>query len=103
MAQLDAQPYSFASEDFDDQMQELRQLQHASDTLPPGSIVGGLLQFPVADGCAHYLVKHDEPLVLQHVPFADAYAIPAPYVRGLEREDIVAELGRRRRFNALPR
>ena len=100
MAKLDPVEFEFASGDWKAHSAELERLQAASDALPEGILVGGLLSFPVADGYAYYLVRNNDPLTLQHVPFGDAWTIPTPYVRGLEPEDVIEQLARRRRFQA---
>lgn len=70
----------------------LDELEKHSVALPEGSVVGGVLRFQVADSYAIYLVVADAPLTLQHIPFLDGYAIPAPYLRGLEHADVVGML-----------
>lgn len=69
----------------------LADLEKVSNSLPPGEIVGAIVRFPVADGYAHYLVKKDKPLTLQHLPYADAYAAHPALIRGLRRQDILDE------------
>ncbi len=49
---------------------------------------GIVLQFPVADGHAFYVVVKEKPLTLQHIPFGDAWRIPAAHVRGLTLRDV---------------
>ena len=66
----------------------LTKLQTVSDALTPGEVVGGVVQFPVADGAAVYLVTKAKPLTLQHVPYCDGYAIPFAHIRGLKLADI---------------
>lgn len=65
-------------------------LKLLSQDLPPaGRILGTVLRFSVADGYAVYIVVKEKPLTLQYIPFGDCYTIPAAYIRGLTREDIV--------------
>jgi hypothetical protein len=71
-----------------DELELLKSLQRASDTLPDGHITGALLSFSVADGYAYYLVKSDNPLELQHVPLFDAYRVQEAFLRGLTRDDV---------------
>jgi len=47
-----------------------------------------LVRFPIADGQALYYVKSVSPPVLQHIPYGDAYQIPAAHIRGLTTKDI---------------
>ncbi len=95
MAQLHAKPYTFdagKTSSFMDVMNaqdvELRRLQAAAEALDPDALVGKLIDFPVADGKAVYLVTSEKPLVLQHVPFFDAYRIDAAMIRGLRADDV---------------
>jgi hypothetical protein len=59
---------------------------------PDTSVVGALLKFPVADGYAYYRVVKDRPLMLEHIPFGDGYAIPAAHLKGLTVADVVKQL-----------
>lgn len=59
-----------------------------------------VIDFPVADGYAHYLVVSVDPPVLSHIDFCDGYRIPAAHVRGLDAADIRAQIERK---NALKR
>jgi len=61
-----------------------------------GEVVGILLAFPVADGYAHYRVSKASPLTLQHVPYGDAWRIPAAHIRGLRKVDAIESERRRR-------
>jgi len=54
----------------------------------PGTVVGCLIKFPIADGFAYYLVKKARPLTLQWIPFGDAWEIPGPYLLGLNLTDV---------------
>ncbi len=74
---------------------------HKSHNLSEGEVVGGVVKFQVADGYAFYKVLGDTPLVLQHIPFGDAYEIPNAYLRGLERGDIEELLERERQLHAM--
>lgn len=78
--------------DFNDmfkaQEKALSELQQVSDKLPPDIMKGRVVKWPVADGYAYYIVSETKPLTLQHIPFLDAYAIPAAHLRGLNLQDI---------------
>lgn len=68
--------------------QLLKDLEEKEAALPEGSYEGVILRFPVADGYAMYLVQKTRPLTLQHIPFGDAWQIPAAHLRGLSMEDV---------------
>lgn len=82
---------------------EFSHLQATSDALPEGDVVGAVLRFPAADSYAYYLVTADEPLTLRHLNYGDGWTIPAPYIRGLEREDVLQMLEHRRRLLSFTR
>lgn len=60
--------------------------------LKPGEVVGALVDFPVGDGRAVYVVTKASPLTLQHVPLGGGYAIPAAHVRGLTKADVLVHV-----------
>lgn len=60
-----------------------------------------VLSFPVADGYALYFVKSRNPLVLQHIPYLDAYQIPLAHIRGLTEADVDAQVAVAKRWAAL--
>ena len=51
----------------------------------------GVVQFPVADGYARYIVRSLAPLQLQHVHAGDAWQVPSATIRGLRRADVQAQ------------
>ena len=79
------------------------ELQEASDSLPPGVIVGALLKFPAADGYALYLVTKDNgrTVEVKHVSHGDAWQVHPALIRGLTRKDIVRQVEGERRFAGL--
>lgn len=90
MARLDRKPYPGAwhqldGEDIDAYLQRTKTLVEA---IPRDR----LLDFPVADGAALYFVKSMKPLVVQHVPYGDAYRVPDAHVRGLTAKDVQRQL-----------
>lgn len=90
MARLDRKPYPGAwhqleGESIDAYLARTRALLNV---IPPDQ----LLDFPVADGRAFYFVKSMKPLVLQHVPYGDAYRIADAHVRGLTVKDVQRQL-----------
>ena len=69
-----------------------------------GSLVGLVYRHPVADNYAFYIVTQDhggDDVVLAHLPVGDAYTLPAPHLRGLGRDDLIAEESRQRTIDAL--
>lgn len=52
-------------------------------------LTGIVLQFPFADGYAHYVVIKNKPLTLQHIPFCDAWQVQPALIRGMRRVDII--------------
>lgn len=84
------------------------ELQAASDAIDlefaahdGGTLVGALVAFPWADGHAIYRVSKDKPLLLQHVPYGDAWQVPYSQIRGMRRADIIDQLDRARRMKIL--
>lgn len=77
------------------------QLHQVADSLADGEVVGALIQFPYADGCAFYRVASAKPLKLQHIPFADAWAIDAATIRGLRLTDVESMVQRARAYRKL--
>lgn len=102
MARLFAEPYQIDPARLaqynlaarDPQSAELEFLKKQTEDLPEGAVKGAVMDFPVADGHAHYLVVEEAPLTVQHLNFWDGYSIPAAYVRGLEKEDVLESIHR---------
>jgi len=86
MAQLHAQPYpgdwSFHSSS--DLAAYFRRVDKLLAEIPPDR----LIHFPVADGHAIYFIHSERPLVLQHVPYGDAYRADPILIRGLRLSDV---------------
>ena len=53
-----------------------------------GKIVDRILQWPIADGYAYYLVTKEKPLTLQWINVGDCWTMPAFAIRGLRVEDL---------------
>lgn len=71
--------------------QQWKDLQaEAAKVDPNKSLVGAIVSFPWADGSAYYRVASDKPLMLEHIPYCDAWQVPYTQIRGLRRSDIVA-------------
>lgn len=94
-----------ADDDFqaqhDAETAKVNEMTERSDNLPPGEIVGAMLQFPIADGYAVYVVTKARPLTLQHVNYCDGYSIPGAHVRGITKADVLAQIERRKKMAAL--
>lgn len=56
---------------------------------------------PVADGYAHYYIESLTPLVLRHIPFGDAWQANPALIRGLRKQDILADIERRKAWKNL--
>ena len=105
MAQLAKKAYDFtrtAGGDWMDRAKEeeaeLKRLYAAAAAVPDGQVVGRIIGLPMADGHALYLVQSEKPLVLQHIPFFDGYAVDAAMIRGLRLDDVVRRVGVSRLF-----
>jgi hypothetical protein len=101
MAKLSSQPVQGFDESggdfksyFERQDKLLKELRDKEAALPEGAYEGVILQFPIADGYAMYLVQKTSPLTLQHIPYGDAWQIPAAHLRGLNIEDVKAQVER---------
>lgn len=109
MARLDPNPYPLpplhGGGDFREriaaQQTEMEKLRAKSRALPPGDIVGAVLQWQRADGYAIYIVTNDRPLTVQHIDFMDGYTVEAALLRGLTKTDVLDMLDRDRRFAAI--
>ena len=68
------------------------------------TLVGVVVSFPYADGYAHYKVVKDKPLILEHIPYGDAWKLASYAENGITAEDIKEfEIRRRalaRHFNS---
>lgn len=71
-------------------------LQKVAEALPAGEVVGAIVQFPVADNYARYLVTSAKPLKLRHIPYMDGYAINAAHLRDLRLADIERQVAQER-------
>lgn len=106
MAKISDKPHSgdweFTGEPIEEYLErtrnQLSQLQKESRQvdIDAGDVVGLILRYPVADGYAWYVVVKDRPLTLQHIPYCDGYRIPDAYIRGLRKQDIIADALRER-------
>jgi len=86
-------------ESYDRQCEVLDRLEAASAA--NDEVKGTVLDFPVADGSAHYLVTSAKPLTLQHIPFADGYRIPVAHIRGITAADVLQQKRRSRALREL--
>lgn len=60
----------------------------SAEAMDSCSAVGFLMQFPVADGYAYYVITSTTPLTLQHVPYGDAYQAAPAHLRGIRMSDV---------------
>lgn len=97
--------FEFSGNDWEKSMkaqnEALEELQRKSDTLPEGEVVGAVLSFQVADGYAMYLVTKAKgnSIELKHIPFCDDYSIAAAHIRGLTKQDALAQREWRRKWH----
>jgi hypothetical protein len=61
--------------------------------------VGEVIQFPVADGYAQYMVAALSPVELIHIPLWDAWEYQ--YVERLTKKDIVEKINQRKAMDKL--
>jgi hypothetical protein len=99
MATLHSQPYPgnwqwAEGEDFDLYDKRIDALFAA---IPEDRII----RFGVADGHACYYVRSFRPLVLQHIPYMDAWQVPYAMIRGLRLADVEAQIERASRLDKL--
>ena len=86
MAKLDPKPYPGnwslnAKDDIDEYLKRTSKLLEA---IPKEKI----FSYPYADSQALYFIKSESPLVLQPIPYGDAWQLPAAMIRGLRLSDI---------------
>lgn len=79
----------------------MNKLWAVSEALPEGEVKGAVLQFPVADNYAYYVVTKVRPLTVKHVDWLDGYQIPAAHLRGLNKQDVLDQLASRRAWRRL--
>lgn len=106
MARLDAKPYP-GDWSFDGGIDEAfvrhqRQYDEIVEKAKQSDgVVGQVLHFPMGDGSAMYVVKSEKPLVLQHVPYMDAWQAWGVTIRGLRLADVRAMVESERKFRKL--
>lgn len=99
MAKLHSKPYpgnweKLPGEDF-------KAYLSRSDTLFDAIPADKVVSFPYADGHAHYYVFSTKPLVLQSIPYLDAWQVSAAMIRGLRLSDIEIETARRNKLRSM--
>lgn len=90
MATLDPKPYPLPKIDF--KKKDFREGSKAHDAAFEAIPKNQLIAFGVADGAAYYYVKSFKPLVLQHVPWGDAWQVQYALIRGLRVADVRRQL-----------
>lgn len=63
--------------------------------------VGGVIDFPVADGKAQYMVLSTTPLQLIHLNYGDGYGVDEITLRGLRLADVKQLVNRNRKLAEL--
>ncbi len=102
LPEFDRDQYEDYSDFMDEERAAFNELQNQQPDDPDEEgLEGTMLRFPQADGYAHYRVVGTDPLQIQHIPFGDAYRIPAAHVRGLREEDVRQQLERREALSNL--
>lgn len=96
MARL-AKPYKFPKFDVSNFEDYEKKSDEAFDAMGENNLV----RFPAGDGYAFYFIKSRKPLVLQHVPYGDAWQLPAAYIRGLTLRDVDAMIYREQALREL--
>jgi len=91
---------------YDRKVEEARIAKHKEDLKAwlisqgySGTETGEVVQFPVADGYAKYMVGSAGPFILIHLPYDDAYHYPM--ADRLTKKDILAEIERGKATKAL--
>lgn len=93
MAKLDTTPYP-GNWGFNPGSESLDEYSKRIDKLFADIPDDKVISFPFADGFAMYFVKSMRPLVLQHIPYGDAWQIPYAHIRGLRLADVELMLKR---------
>ena len=93
--------YGDVMKGFEAQDKALAELQKASDALPEGEIVGAVLSWPRGDGQAYYIVTKASPLTVAWIDAIDGWTVEAATIRGLTREDVLAQLWHRQKLTDL--
>ena len=77
------------------------EMQQKAAALPEGKLEGAIVKFPYADGYALYMVQKEKPLILQHIPYGDAWHIPDSHIRGLRHADVAGMVASDRRITEM--
>lgn len=72
--------------EIEDEQKFLKELMDNMLTLPTGQVVGAVLQFPMGDGAAYYLVTKASPLTVEHIPVGDAWHAGQETIRGINKD-----------------
>jgi hypothetical protein len=82
-------------------MQDLKEilLKNAHVKQKPTTNIGEVIQFPVADGYAQYMVASMKPLELVHIPLSDAWHFQ--YANRLTAKDVQEEIDQQKAINKL--
>jgi len=89
-------PLVMTTDGIDRHYEAVQALREEADALPDDEIVGRVLAFQRGDGYALYLVVHEDPLIVQWLPFMDRWRVEDALIRGLTAEDVLAKARERR-------
>lgn len=90
-----------ANESFQDYFARLEAEMRTFPQAKDKPVVGMMIQFPVADNYARYVVKSLEPLELEHLPIFDGYSVHPALIRGLNVEDLQADIDLHNKYRKL--
>jgi len=82
-----------------DEKQYLADLKAFLINRKKGKYIGKVVQFPVADGTAKYMVASVRPLELVNIPFDDEYQFQ--YIYNLKWADILAKINQEEALDKL--
>jgi hypothetical protein len=90
-----------AGESYTDYFARLEAVMKTFPQATDKPVVGMMIQFPVADNYARYVVKSLDPLELEHFPIFDGYSVHPALIRGLIVEDLQHDIDMSREFRKL--
>lgn len=86
MAKLDRNPYPGIWDKLEKETWE--QYDYRTSAMFTAIPQDKIISFPWADGRAFYFIKSTTPLILQWIPYSDAWQVPDAYIRGIRISDI---------------
>lgn len=64
-----------------------------------GDLVGEVIRFPVADGCAQYMITKHNPFTMVHLAIGDCWHVQDYTIRGFRITDARAQVNRNRELS----